>query len=273
MKTNIKKFLVLSIFISIIFAVSSCSWEKGEKNYKETWVEINQEQRSEVKMWMDDNEVKKNDIKDEKIKQTSWVYTEYTPEKLASSTWNIVLFFHASWCPPCKTAHKNFSWENTPENLTILKIDYDNSTELKKKYWVTSQHTFVQVDNNWNMIKKWGISKTYDSILKNIEVQEVVEKIIEETVEKNVNEESEEKTENEWITLEEVAKHSSSSDCYTVIDGSVYDVTNFFGKHPGWDKNLAKTCWIDATELFNNAHWKDEKAKIKKEDFLIWKLR
>lgn len=80
-------------------------------------------------------------------------------------------------------------------------------------------------------------------------------------------------SENKWLTLEEVAKHSSSSDCYTVIDWKVYDVTSFFWKHPGWDANLAKTCWIDATELFNNKHWANEKAKMKKEEFLVWELK
>jgi len=34
-----------------------------------------------------------------------------------------------------------------PENVNLLKVDYDNSTDLKEKYGVTMQHTFVLVDN------------------------------------------------------------------------------------------------------------------------------
>ena len=107
-----------------------------------------------------------------------------------------------------------------------------------------------------------------NSIIENT-VNEVVEEPIEEIMEEGTVEEDTKIT----MTLEEVAKHSISSDCYTVIDWSVYDLTSFFGKHPGWDDNILKTCWIDATELFNNQHWKSEKAKIKKEEFFIWGLK
>jgi hypothetical protein len=37
-----------------------------------------------------------------------------------------------------------------------LKTDYDSNNELKKKYGVTYQHTFVQIDSNGNMITKWN---------------------------------------------------------------------------------------------------------------------
>ena len=110
-----------------------------------------------------------NIVKAEKdIIKSEWVYTDYSEETFAWAKWDIVLYFHADWCPACKTANKNFLWEKTPDNLTLLKIDYDNSTELKKKYLVTSQHTFVQVDNEWNMINKWSGSKDSAWILKKL---------------------------------------------------------------------------------------------------------
>jgi thioredoxin-related protein len=46
-----------------------------------------------------------------------------------------------------------------PENVNLLKVDYDNSSELKLKYGVTMQHTFVLVDAKGEMIKKWSGSK------------------------------------------------------------------------------------------------------------------
>ncbi len=80
-----------------------------------------------------------------------------------------VLFFHADWCPDCYQTNKNLISEkdNIPKNLAIYKLNYDTETELKQKYGVTYQHTFVQVDENGNMLKKW--SGTYD--LKSIESQ------------------------------------------------------------------------------------------------------
>ncbi len=75
---------------------------------------------------------------------------------LLGSTDNTVLFFHASWCPPCKAADASINETGVSDNLTILKVDFDNSAELRKKYGVTSQHTFVQVDADGNLIKKWS---------------------------------------------------------------------------------------------------------------------
>ena len=54
---------------------------------------------------------------------------------------------------------KNLLDSTISNDLTILKVDYDSNPDLKKKYLVTYQHTFVQIDNKWNMIKKWSGSR------------------------------------------------------------------------------------------------------------------
>ena len=77
----------------------------------------------------------------------------------------------------------------------------------------------------------------------------------------------------ETISITEVEKHNKKWDCYTVLDWKVYDVSSFFGTHPGWDDNLLKTCWKDATTLFQWVHWNNAKAKMKKEEFYIWNLK
>jgi thiol-disulfide isomerase/thioredoxin len=66
-----------------------------------------------------------------------------------------VLNFYAPRCPSCRAAHKNIINEvnQLPENLQILNVDYDSNTELRQKYDVTSQHTFVLIDRNGNKIK------------------------------------------------------------------------------------------------------------------------
>ena len=81
-------------------------------------------------------------------------YNQYSEDKLSSSNTNI-LFFHATWCPSCKVLDDNLTTSEIPKNINILKVDYDNSSDLRKKYWIVIQHSFVQVDENWNMIKKW----------------------------------------------------------------------------------------------------------------------
>ena len=51
--------------------------------------------------------------------------------------------------------------------------------------------------------------------------------------------------------MTEIAKHNSREDCWLLIDGKVYDVTEFIagGKHGGGDAIL-EGCGIDSTELY-----------------------
>ncbi len=70
-----------------------------------------------------------------------------------------------------------------------------------------------------------------------------------------------ESTTTKSIALAEVANHTTESDCRTAINGTVYDVTAFFGKHPGGDKNLFRVCGIDATQVFERKHGGDTRAK------------
>lgn len=83
---------------------------------------------------------------------------------LVGTTDNTVLFFHASWCRPCRAADTAINDSGVSDNLTILKIDFDDSAELRKKYAVTSQHTFVQVDAEGNQIAKWSGATTVADI-------------------------------------------------------------------------------------------------------------
>lgn len=61
---------------------------------------------------------------------------------------------------------------------------------------------------------------------------------------------SETTTASQTYTLAEVAKHGTQSDCWLVVDGSVYDVTKFIPQHPG-GKEILKGCGKDASFLFH----------------------
>ncbi|MEI7510769.1 MAG: thioredoxin family protein [Candidatus Peregrinibacteria bacterium] len=95
---------------------------------------------------------------------TAGSYMPYSVEKMnmASPTGEVVLFFHASWCPTCQALDKDIkaNLEKISSGLTILDVDYDNSPAMKQKYGVTMQHTFVQIDKDGNMMKKWTGSPT-----------------------------------------------------------------------------------------------------------------
>ena len=82
-----------------------------------------------------------------------------------------VLFFYADWCPFCKQAEKEFlsKADQIPEDVVILKINYDTATELKDQYGITSQDTFVLLDPSGKEIKRWnGGGRGLAQLLKNV---------------------------------------------------------------------------------------------------------
>ena len=80
----------------------------------------------------------------------------------------VILFFNASWCSTCKVARDNFeaSLDQIPADLAIVVVDFDNSDDLRKRYGVTLQHTFVQIDSNGDALKKWSGSTTISELVK-----------------------------------------------------------------------------------------------------------
>jgi thiol-disulfide isomerase/thioredoxin len=90
---------------------------------------------------------------------------EAAPGQYAES--NVVLFFSAAWCSTCKKARSNFeaSVDQIPSDLTVVVVDFDDSSELRKKYGVTLQHTFVQIDSMGEMVKKWSGSTSIEQIV------------------------------------------------------------------------------------------------------------
>jgi len=56
------------------------------------------------------------------------------------------------------------------------------------------------------------------------------------------------------ITSADVGQHATPGDCWTIIDGSVYDMTPFLNQHPGGSAAIAGLCGVDGTEGFLAQH-------------------
>ncbi|MDQ6985223.1 MAG: thioredoxin family protein [Candidatus Dojkabacteria bacterium] len=93
-------------------------------------------------------------------------YVDYN-DKIHFENENNVIFFSASWCATCHEAKENFknNLSKIPGNLTIYEADIDRFKDLKKKYGVTVQHTYVQVDKNGKELNQWIGSNTINEVL------------------------------------------------------------------------------------------------------------
>lgn len=101
-------------------------------------------------------------------------YVEYTPTIISESAQQgkkVVLFFHAKWCPTCKAAQEDIvsRLDELADDIVIVRVDYDTYDDLKKKYSITYQHTFVQVDGDGNEITTWN-GGDIDEIKSNVKL-------------------------------------------------------------------------------------------------------
>lgn len=154
----------LPILVILVLAIATVAWFASSQNNQDI-----------AQPW-DNNPVIQDGNADNTMQNpsiTSQNYVEYTPAIVADSASQgkkVVLFFHASWCPTCKAAEQDILGRvnEIPENIVIVKTDYDTYTQLKEKYNITYQHTFVQVDGEGNQITVWN-GGDLDEIIKNIQ--------------------------------------------------------------------------------------------------------
>jgi cytochrome b involved in lipid metabolism len=62
-------------------------------------------------------------------------------------------------------------------------------------------------------------------------------------------------------TMAEVATHNSSASCWSVINGSVYDLTSYVSRHPGGERKILNICGKDGTSAFLGQHGGDSKPE------------
>ena len=95
-------------------------------------------------------------------------YANYDSSLVGKNDTTVLAFF-APWCPSCVAADKAITAGSVPDGLSILKADFDSSTDLRKKYGVTGQHTFVQVDANGELVKKWVGGNSIQDIVSKVQ--------------------------------------------------------------------------------------------------------
>lgn len=103
-------------------------------------------------------------------------YRDYSPEAVSSATGQAVLFFHAPWCPQCNSIEKGIKEQGVPTGYDIFKVDYDSSHELRDKYKITIQSTFVRVNESGEEIDKYVAyyEPTFEAVVRNYLTQELL---------------------------------------------------------------------------------------------------
>ncbi len=71
------------------------------------------------------------------------------------------------------------------------------------------------------------------------------------------------------VKLSEVTRHNTKNDCWVIIHGKVYDVSDFLPEHPGGQKIILRFAGKDATKKFEPIHPGDTLEKyLPKEKFI-----
>lgn len=152
--------LIVVIALIILVGVGGLFYFKNSKT-SETMMKNEDTMMKDESMDSDEKMMKKDDS----AMMENSRYVDYSKSVLDESSKNIrVLFFYANWCPTCRPADENFkeNLSKIPEDLTLIRVNYNDSDtdqeekDLARKYNVTYQHTFVQIDSTGKEIKKWN---------------------------------------------------------------------------------------------------------------------
>ncbi len=73
-------------------------------------------------------------------------------------------------------------------------------------------------------------------------------------------------------TLSQVQSHNTSTDCWTIVNNKVYNLTNFIALHPGGSSAIISLCGTDGTAAFTTQHSGNTTANNTLADFYIGDL-
>ena len=106
----------------------------------------------------------------EAASQSYITYDQYQASKDKYADSKVVLFFNAKWCPDCRAINEALTSDpgKIPAKTTVVSVDYDQHTDLRQRYGVTMQHTFVQINSSGDKVRQWASTST-DGLLKELQ--------------------------------------------------------------------------------------------------------
>ncbi|MFZ9701794.1 MAG: cytochrome b5 domain-containing protein [Candidatus Nanopelagicales bacterium] len=74
------------------------------------------------------------------------------------------------------------------------------------------------------------------------------------------------------LSIEEVAKHNTENDCWTIVNNEVYNLTSYVMLHPGGVANIKNLCGLDGTSAFTSQHGMERRPNNELSEFKIGQL-
>lgn len=74
------------------------------------------------------------------------------------------------------------------------------------------------------------------------------------------------------FTLDDVSQRNTPAECWAVISGSVYDLTDWISQHPGGAQRIERMCGTDSTTQFAGQHGNSASAARALEPYLVGTL-
>lgn len=159
------KVLLISIGLVVIIGLGVFLFNKT--NSDETITENLENQSTQIH--------ESQTVEQQEAEQTAalGVFVDFSEEALREhAETKRVVFFHADWCSTCNFYKRQIESADVPSGITILKADYDNDTELKARYGVNVQSTFVLLDEDGEVLRIWpfaaglnGAESLYEQVL------------------------------------------------------------------------------------------------------------
>ncbi|HUX36868.1 MAG TPA: thioredoxin family protein [Rectinemataceae bacterium] len=85
------------------------------------------------------------------------LYSTLTAAEAIASKGPAILFFAADWCPSCQADLRDINTNGSSlGNITVIVVDYDKSAELKARYGIGIQDSFVRIDAMGSRLVAWN---------------------------------------------------------------------------------------------------------------------
>lgn len=160
-----KKTPIIIISAFVFVAVAAAGYLKFQKSDES----IVRTEDTSISSGLSTSQVQQNNQPAQTSTVSSAGYVEYQDGIIAKTAGKKVLFFHAPWCKQCRSIEAGINEQGVPEGFTIIKVDYDSHQDLRKKYGVKLQTTFVKIDDSGAKTDLYVAydEPTFDSVKRN----------------------------------------------------------------------------------------------------------